>query len=343
MMERSWIGFVTLLACSSSDPPKPAPPTGSGAAEPAQAKGFDPGRTTWGLPVTEVAGWRPEWDAAKRQLAFTHIASATKIEVRLLTGEIPGRAEQVGELSAVASLIGLDKVQGVASTRSTAYGWDGLLEGTSASAAVTVFVAVHHHGARSLICWAPVAEGQPAKVSRAEAAKVCATLAPPLAVANDRDRDGVGDVDDACPELAEVRDGVDDDDGCPDSACTGRDACWKEGLAAYQRKDFTAAFAAHRRGCDAGNGLACTAMGDLYHAGKSVQLSYERAAALYRKGCALDNGNGCNNLGWAQERGLGIDRDVRAAEASYAQACKLIPKSAACENENIMRARREGR
>lgn len=158
-----------------------------------------------------------------------------------------------------------------------------------------------------------------------------------------RRRDGVADADDACPELAEPRDGSDDDDGCPDSTCTGGDACFTEGAAAVRRGDNAHAYGAFRRGCDAGHGLSCSGLGDLYNSGKVIRVSFERAAALYRKACGLSNAHGCNNLGWALERGLGIDQDIAGAEAQYVRACTLMPGSPACENADIMKARREGR
>jgi hypothetical protein len=49
--------------------------------------------------------------------------------------------------------------------------------------------------------------------------------------AHDRDHDGVGDDDDQCPDLAEDRDGIQDDDGCPEDDADGdgildpQDAC----------------------------------------------------------------------------------------------------------------------
>lgn len=285
------------------------------------------------------------WDDAKHALSFVNPAAPTTIEARLLDEPAPARAKDLAVQPALLTQLGFLKIEDEVSAHSSPYGWDALLEVLNERKKYAfVFTAVHRHGERSLICWAQVIEpAEPGKISRAEVANVCGTLAAPVVAAADHDRDGVADADDACPGLAEVRDGNDDDDGCPDSVCSTPQGCFDEGAAAFRAKDYAGSFAAQRRACDRGHGLGCSAVGDLYTGGKVIRFSYEAAAIMYRKACGLDNGNGCNNLGGAQERGLGIERDVRAAEAAYAQACKLIPKSVACTNAEIMQARREGR
>lgn len=289
--------------------------------------------------MRETAGWTPTWDGANRRLSFAHVATPGKIEARLLEADVPRTAQALTAQPALVAQLGLAQITGVSSTRSTPTGWDGVLDGTTpANARADVYVAVHHHGPRSLVRWAPIGDATAAtQIARAEAAKVCGTLAPPAAAAMAWPMPTMRAP--SSPSRATAATTT----TAARTPCTGGDACFTEGAAAIKRGDNAHAYGAFRRGCDAGHGLSCSGLGDLYNSGKVIRVSFERAAALYRKACGLSNAHGCNNLGWALERGLGIDQDIAGAEAQYVRACTLMPGSPACENADIMKARREGR
>lgn len=298
----------------------------------------------------QVAGWTPAWTERASAwgdpaLTFSHRRTQDRIEVRLIVGEAPGCLEDIGERPELVGWLGFAKLERVSDARSTPYGWAAVLDGPREEGTrATVFVALQRHGARALLCWAPVGDGSdPATISRAEAAKVCASIAPAVPEEADRDEDGIADGDDACIDIAEPRDGADDDDGCPDSKCQGPQACYQEGADAFGRGDLVASFAAQRRGCDAGHGLSCAAVGRLYRDGEQIRQSYERAAAFYRTACRMQNAIGCHNLGWAMERGLGVEQNAAEAEVLYAKGCALFRGGPSCEKADIMRKRRERR
>ena len=75
--------------------------------------------------------------------------------------------------------------------------------------------------------------------------------------------------------------------------------------------------------CDAGDGLSCFNLGQIFDQGRHVAPSRPRAAQLWKKGCDLDWADACANSAASLERGAGVPADHSAALASYDRACRL--------------------
>ncbi len=266
---------------------------------------FDLGKPSFGLEP-KVSGWKATWDEAGKRITFSSKAASM---FAVAVTNPPARAED-SNAPRFLSVIGLDKISGVSHAKSGTPGWSAVLDGTMKR----VYVAVHAWDTGDIACVGELDKN----LTEKEAAKVCASLAPKTKTVT------------GCPT-------------CPKSSCKDGAACFAEGRAAFTGNKLPEAFAAWTRGCTLKHGLSCSGVGDLYAGAKRISLSYEQGVAFWTKACKLDNANGCNNLGWCYERGLGVAESQPLAEAQYVKACKLMPGSAACENADIMKSRREGR
>jgi hypothetical protein len=86
-------------------------------------------------------------------------------------------------------------------------------------------------------------------------------------------------------------------------------------------KDLVRSGVEYQRGCDLGNGLACSNLGDAYEYGNGVPRDLSRAATLYERACRLGQALGCSNLGHLLKHGEGVTRDVARARVLFRDAC----------------------
>jgi TPR repeat protein len=77
------------------------------------------------------------------------------------------------------------------------------------------------------------------------------------------------------------------------------------------------------RGCDLGNGEACTTLGYRQEKGQMVTADPVKARQLYLKGCELKNNTGCRNAAVAYFNGIGGEKDPAQALAYNRSACDL--------------------
>jgi TPR repeat protein len=92
------------------------------------------------------------------------------------------------------------------------------------------------------------------------------------------------------------------------------------GSAPYPR-DLLRAAVEYQRGCDWGNGLACSNLGDAYEYGNGVPRDLSRAAVLYERACRVGKALGCSNLAHLMKHGEGVPRDVTRARVLFRDAC----------------------
>jgi TPR repeat protein len=85
------------------------------------------------------------------------------------------------------------------------------------------------------------------------------------------------------------------------------------------------------RGCDSGDGLACTILGQQRENGIGTEWAPKLAVADYDKACAAGAGLGCALLGAMYFRGHGVDADPEKVLAYVERARTLW--SAACQGE----------
>jgi uncharacterized protein len=120
-----------------------------------------------------------------------------------------------------------------------------------------------------------------------------------------------------------LRQRFDDQHGCLTGSA---DTCMQLGVAFYAGtapfpRDLPRSAAAYQRGCDLGNGLACSNLGDACEYGSGVPRDLSRAAALYERACRAGRALGCSNLGHLLKHGEGVARDVPRARTLFRDAC----------------------
>lgn len=126
-----------------------------------------------------------------------------------------------------------------------------------------------------------------------------------------------------------VKDGADFHKRLDDehSCLTGSsDHCMELGLDLFAGKppypaDRARSAVEYQRGCDLGNGLSCSNLGDAYEYGSGVPRDLTHAAGLYERACRLGMALGCSNLGHLLEHGEGVARDVARARVLFHDAC----------------------
>lgn len=86
---------------------------------------------------------------------------------------------------------------------------------------------------------------------------------------------------------------------------------------------YTEAVPYCEKNCNLGDGLGCTALGDLYAKGQGVKQNYQQAKTYYEKACNLGNGLGCAVLGALYYEGRGVKQNKRTAKEYNGKACDL--------------------
>lgn len=89
-------------------------------------------------------------------------------------------------------------------------------------------------------------------------------------------------------------------------------------------KDLKEAVVWFRRGCEAGDALACNNLGMSHFQGWGVEADRSKAAEAFEKACAGDDKDGCANLGGLYAGGLGgLVRDRAKALRLFSKGCRL--------------------
>jgi len=103
---------------------------------------------------------------------------------------------------------------------------------------------------------------------------------------------------------------------------------FQKGLAAYERKDYTAALKEWRPLAAKGDARGQTGLGNLYRTGGGVRQSFKESVRWYRKAAAQGLAEAQNHLGDSYNLGDGVSKDYaeaanwyrKAAEQGYATA-----------------------
>ena len=101
---------------------------------------------------------------------------------------------------------------------------------------------------------------------------------------------------------------------------------YEDGMAAFERKDYTTAVAKFTSAADQGDAFAQTFLGIMYDEGQGVAQDYVQAVRLYKLAAAQGFASAQVNLGYMYNNGLGVAQD-------YAEAVRLFKLAAAQGNE----------
>lgn len=101
-------------------------------------------------------------------------------------------------------------------------------------------------------------------------------------------------------------------------ACS--DIAWT--LVDQKKPDDTRAAELWKKGCDAGNQVACRGLGWAHETGRGVVKDEAKARALMQKSCDSGVVWACGNLGWYLQEGMGGPQDKAGAKPLLDKACK---------------------
>jgi len=105
-------------------------------------------------------------------------------------------------------------------------------------------------------------------------------------------------------------------------------AGWDEGVAAYTRGDFEAAFREWRPLANQGNVNAQNFLGILYRDGQGVPQNYAEAVKWFRKGAEKNHAGAQFNLGGMYFNGWGVPQDYTMVVKWYSRAAlQAYPKA----------------
>lgn len=115
----------------------------------------------------------------------------------------------------------------------------------------------------------------------------------------------------------------------------------EDGLAAYDRGDYTAALSAWLPLAERGDRDAQFNLGAMYQAGHGVRRDYPEAAKWYRRSAERGNATAQFRLGEMYQQGLGVSQDEDEAFAWYLRAAER-GHSFAQYNLGVMSQRGQG-
>ncbi|HEX2117385.1 MAG TPA: tetratricopeptide repeat protein, partial [Alphaproteobacteria bacterium] len=92
------------------------------------------------------------------------------------------------------------------------------------------------------------------------------------------------------------------------------------GIAAYERRDYSAALRILRPLAEQGNADAQVQLGFMYARGDGVKADQAEAMRLYEQAAAQGNAEGMNAIGYKYDYGTGVPRDAAAAMSWYRKA-----------------------
>lgn len=84
---------------------------------------------------------------------------------------------------------------------------------------------------------------------------------------------------------------------------------YEDGVAAFERKDYTTAFTKFRSAAQKGNATAQTLVGAMYHNGQGVVQDYKEAMRWYRLAALQGDALAQYHLGIMYEQGKGVIQD----------------------------------
>ncbi len=97
---------------------------------------------------------------------------------------------------------------------------------------------------------------------------------------------------------------------------------WADGLGAGGAKDASARRDGYRRGCDAGIGAGCAALGRMVLEGRGGPKGAAAAAALFDRACGAGDDGACGALAGLLVRGEGVAKDGHRAALLDNSACE---------------------
>jgi TPR repeat protein len=108
-----------------------------------------------------------------------------------------------------------------------------------------------------------------------------------------------------------------------EAACGGGApfACTNAGDLAVRRGKLDASIQHYKKGCDAGDAIACRHMGIAYLEGKGLPSSTSAASVWLDRGCRGDDPIACRVLGAMRLQGIGVAKDEAIARSLLSRAC----------------------
>jgi len=97
---------------------------------------------------------------------------------------------------------------------------------------------------------------------------------------------------------------------------------YEDGVAAYERGDYSKAVELFRKAAEQGNADAQFNLGQMYDQGKGVKQDYAKAVELFRKAAKQGNADAQYNLGQMYDKGKGVKQDYAKAVAWYGKAAE---------------------
>ena len=102
--------------------------------------------------------------------------------------------------------------------------------------------------------------------------------------------------------------------------CNSAGLDYRDGLSGKMKDDRMAA-AYFKRGCELGEGGACSDLGYASQRGIGIPLDLAQSANLYRIGCEKGSSLACGNFGISLRDGIGIGADRLASRPFFERAC----------------------
>lgn len=169
-MQRSFVFLFSLLAittlsCSDEQPTisieaPPKTPIVAESQEPAML----------GLNLTEVAGWRPVWDADAKAARWEHDAYMSAIVVRRVSEKL-GDIEELKRAAPWLRQLG-SAITRVIEVQQADLGWYAVVQREKERD----FVYVQKHGSQTVLCTARLTKSQIRTISKEIALKVCDSI-----------------------------------------------------------------------------------------------------------------------------------------------------------------------
>lgn len=105
-----------------------------------------------------------------------------------------------------------------------------------------------------------------------------------------------------------------------------------QGLAAYNRQDYTTAFKIWSELANQGNAAAQHNLGVMYEQGQGVAQNYQQAVQWYQKAANQGHAKAQGNLGYMYKNGLGVAQNLKQARYWYTKAANQTADEDAREN-----------
>ncbi len=100
------------------------------------------------------------------------------------------------------------------------------------------------------------------------------------------------------------------------------DLKYKNGVDAYNRKDYETAYKELKPFAEKGKPIAQKNLGFMFYNGLGVQKDYKVAAKWFRKSAEQGNAKAQHNLGVSYENGHGVPKDYKSAVEWYRKSAE---------------------